>query len=147
MTLLNDSETAGLAPPGRIVVGERAMSQRTLMLVLLWVVTGLEVLTMGLAGATKFMNAEMWQGHFSSWSYPVWLVGVVGTVEIVGVVLLLIPRTALAAATGLIVLMIGALGTVLVFQSELGWFGPTLHLVLLSSIVWLRLRLSRTASS
>ena len=123
------------------------MSKGTPMKVLLWLVTGLEVLLMGLAGATKFMNAEMWQEHFASWGYPVWLTSVVGVAELVGVVLLLIPRTALGAAGGLIVIMIGALGTVLVFQSELGWFGPTLHLVLLSVIVWLRLRLRRTASS
>jgi uncharacterized membrane protein YphA (DoxX/SURF4 family) len=119
------------------------MSKRKPMLVLLWLVTGLEVLTMGLAGATKFTNAAMWQGHFSSWGYPVWLPSVVGVAELVGVVFLLVPRTALAAAGGLIVIMLGALGTVLVFQSELGWFGPTLHLVLLSTIVWLRLRLGR----
>lgn len=119
------------------------MSKRTPMLVLVWVLTVFEVLTMGLAGATKFMNADMWQGHFSSWGYPVWLISVVGVAELVGVVLLLVPRTALGAAGGLIVIMIGALGTVLVFHSELGWFGPTLHLGLLSAIVWLRLRLRR----
>ena len=58
-------------------------------------------------------------------------------------VLLLVPRTALRASGGLMVIMIGAFGTVLVFRSELGWFGPTLHLGLLSAIVWLRLRLRR----
>ena len=89
------------------------MSIRTPTLVLLWLVTGLEVLTMGLAGATKFMNAAMWQEHFASWGYPVWLTSVVGVAELVGVVLLLIPGTALGAAGGLIVIMIGALGTVL----------------------------------
>jgi len=123
------------------------MSKRKLMLVLLWLVTGLEVLLMGLAGATKFTNAAMWQGHFSSWGYPVWLTSVVGVAELVGVVLLLVPRTALGAAGGLIVIMLGALGTVLVFQSDLGWFGPTLHLVLLGAIVWLRLRLGRPSSA
>lgn len=123
------------------------MSKRTPIVVLLWVLTVFEVLTMGLAGATKFMNAEMWQGHFASWGYPVWLTSVVGVAELVGVVLLLVPGTALRAAGGLIVIMIGALGTVLVFRSELGWFGPTLHLGLLSAIVWLRLRLMRPSAA
>ncbi|TDJ57143.1 MAG: hypothetical protein E2O47_00685 [Gemmatimonadetes bacterium] len=72
---------------------------------------------------------------------------VVGVAELVGVVLLLVPGTALRAAGGLIVIMIGALGTVLVFRSELGWFGPTLHLGLLSAIVWLRLRLMRPSAA
>ncbi len=117
------------------------MSKRTPMVVLLWLLTVFEVLTMGLAGSSKFTNSDLWQGYFSSWGYPVWLASVVGVAELVGVVLLLVPRTALLAAGGLIVIMIGALGTVLVFRSELGWFGPTLHLGLLSAIVWLRLRL------
>lgn len=123
------------------------MSKRTPLLVLVWLLTAWEVLTMGAAGSSKFTNSALWQGHFSSWGYPVWGAGVVGVAELVGVVLLLVPRTAPFAAGGLIAIMIGALATVLVHHSDLGWFAPALHITLLSAIVWLRLRLMGSNSA
>lgn len=119
------------------------MSKRTALQVLVWLLTAWEVLTMGMAGLSKFTNANVWRGHFESFGYPLWSTGLVGTAEIVGVVLLLVPRTSAVAAGGLIVIMIGALVTNIAHQSELGWFAPTLHITLLAIIGWLRLRLMR----
>ncbi len=112
--------------------------KRWALLALVWVVTILETLTMGLSGAAKFMG-DTWQQMFVTWGYPVWFSYVVGVLEIGGALLLLVPRVAPFAAGGLIVVMIGALVTEIV-QSQLGVFMPVLHILLLSTIALIRLR-------
>ena len=112
--------------------------RRRAIVALLWLLTIWETLTMGLSGAAKFMG-DTWQQMFAAWGYPVWFSYVVGVLEIAGALLLLIPRAATYAATGLIVIMVGALVTEII-QSQLGVFMPALHITLLSAIVLLRLR-------
>ncbi len=112
--------------------------KRWALLALVWVVTILETLAMGLSGAAKFMG-DAWQQMFAAWGYPVWFSYVVGVLEIGGALMLLVPRVAPFAAAGLIVVMVGALVTEIV-QSQLGVFMPALHITMLSTIVVLRLR-------
>ncbi len=88
--------------------------------VVLWVVNVPETLMMGLAGASKFMNPGLWQGMFVDWGYPIWFTSVIGLTEIIGAILLFVPRLTFYAASVLIVVMIGALLTVLNHNHQLG---------------------------
>jgi uncharacterized membrane protein YphA (DoxX/SURF4 family) len=112
---------------------------RRIGITLLWLVTIWETLTMGVAGFAKFGSAEVWVRWFGTWGYPAWLVTVVGTIELLGALLLLIPRSAPYAAGSLIVIMFGALFTVLTNESGDFTAVPVLmHLVGLSIIAWFR---------
>jgi uncharacterized membrane protein YphA (DoxX/SURF4 family) len=50
-------------------------------------------------------------GFFTKWGIPLWLMHFIGASELAGVIGLLIPRTRLAAAFGLSLMMIGGLVT------------------------------------
>jgi uncharacterized membrane protein YphA (DoxX/SURF4 family) len=108
--------------------------------VALWTLTIIGALTMGLAGASKFTSATMWHSHFAAWGYPVWSASLVGALEIISATLLLVPRAALYAACTLIVLMLGALFTVLTKPGELGWTAALIQLTIMTTIAVLRLR-------
>ena len=103
-----------------------------------WVAFGLvlvlEVLSMGKAGLSKFQDAAGWQYWFEQFGYPRPLAFVIGVVEMFGAALLLVPRLASYAALGLAVVMVGALQAVLTTDTDLGWFDPVLHLVMLGVI-------------
>lgn len=114
--------------------------KRMALVTLLWVLTILETLTMGLSGAAKFMG-DTWQRMFAEWGYPVWFASVVGGLEVVGALLLLVPRVAPFAAGGLIVIMVGALVTE-IRHAQLGLLMPVVHLSVLTAIVLLRRRLT-----
>ncbi len=98
------------------------------------VVMFLEVFTMGDAGLGKFQNVDGWLYWFARFGYPPQMALVVGALELVGAVLLLIPRLAPYAAIMLAVIMFGALEAVLTTETDLGWFDPALHLVFLAII-------------
>ena len=107
--------------------------------VVLWLVTAWEVLTMGVAGLSKFGNADFWTSSFVAWGYPPWMSSVIGALEIAGALALLVPVAAIGGAGLLVAIMAVALVTVLTQPNTLGWAAPVMHLVLLSFIVWVRL--------
>jgi len=112
---------------------------RRIGITLLWLVTIWETLTMGGAGFAKFASAGVWVRWFGTWGYPAWFVTVVGTIELLGALFLLIPRIAPYAAGSLIMIMFGALFTVLTKDSGDFTAGPVLmHLVGLFIIAWFR---------
>ena len=101
----------------------------------------LEVLAMGGAGLSKFQNTDAWFYWFARFGYPPRFALVVGAAEFAGAGLLLIPRIASYASIVLSVIMIGALHAVLTNETDLGWFGPVLHLaflVVIGSVQWKR---------
>lgn len=110
------------------------------LVIVLWVLTVLEALGMGAAGAAKFLNWPLWSGMFESWGYGAWFAAVIGGAEILGALLLLVPRLALYAAGGLAVIMAGALFTTLTKPNELGWQAAAVHFVILLVIAALRYR-------
>ena len=119
-------------------MGDRTLLRRT-GIALLWLLTMWETLTMGVAGFAKFGSAEVWARWFESWGYPAWLMTLVGTVELVGALLLLIPRVAPYASSALVVIMVGALFTVVTKESGQFTLGPiATHIVGLSIIAWFR---------
>ena len=56
-------------------------------------------------------NTSGWAQAFNEWHFPVWFRVAIGVAETTAAALLLWKRTALAGATIIIVVMIGAMGT------------------------------------
>ena len=104
----------------------------------IWVLVVVELVGMGAAGLLKFVNPELWTGLFLGWGYPAWFTFVVGAAEVFGVLLLLVPRLAGYGAVLLMVIMLGALGTVLTHPGQMGPTTPAVHLVVLAVILWAR---------
>jgi len=101
---------------------------------LLWTLTVLEALGMGVAGFSKFGNPESWMGMFAGWGYPAAFAYVIGAGEMAGAIGVLVPRLATYAAGFLSVIMIGALVTVSVHDDPLGITAPIMHLIALATI-------------
>ena len=118
---------------------ERTTSLK-IAIVMLWIVTVLVAATMALAGQAKFTRPEVWTGMFEEWGYPVGFSLVIGGAEFVGALLLIVPRFATYAATGLSIIMAGALVTVIMNSSSLGVGAPIAYIVLLSVIGAVRWR-------
>ena len=125
------------------VSDERGPWARRFLTAFVWTLAILEALTMFDAGRGKFIDAEGWSFWFSQWGYPSWSAQVVGALEITGAVLLLIPRTAVWAAGGLLVIMAGAAMTLLTNESDLSLFDPLFHGTLLALLIVGRIYLSR----
>jgi uncharacterized membrane protein YphA (DoxX/SURF4 family) len=95
---------------------QRAGKKRSLF-VLTWLASILAALGIGLAGITKFAAAAHWRDLFAAWGFPQWFLPVVGALEIAGAVALLIPRLSLYGTLVLGNLMIGAIGTLLIYPT------------------------------
>lgn len=87
-------------------------------------------------GLIKFDPAGFWTEAFEAWGYPTWLRQLVGVIEVVGGVGLVLPWIASYSALGLIVVMLGAWGTLArgAHWADLVW--PTAYLVALAWIAW-----------
>ena len=59
----------------------------------------------------KLLNVSIAVEHFTTWGIPFWMMHVIGVSELAGAIGLLVPRTRLAAAYALFLLMIGGLLT------------------------------------
>jgi hypothetical protein len=59
----------------------------------------------------KLLNVSIALEHFTTWGIPFWMMHIIGASELAGAVGLLVPRTRLAAAFALFLLMIGGLLT------------------------------------
>ena len=102
-----------------------------------WVLPTLMGVLFVLIGTGKF-RAPGWQRNFERWGYPDGAYAVVGALEVLGGLLLLVPRLSPAAAAGLCVILIGAIGTHLHFGETDRLFNPVLYLGLLGLIAWIR---------
>ncbi len=104
-----------------------------------WILVVLSTLTMGSAGFAKLSpRADWWQEMFVSWGYASWFSTVIGALELIGALALLVPRLTAYASVMLIVIMTGALSTVITNDSRLGVLAPTMHLAVLAALVALR---------
>ena len=86
--------------------------------VALWVLTAVAGLGIGLAGVSKFPVPNHWQHQFLNWGYPHWSVFGVGATEVLGAIALFIPRIALVGVSLLLVVMTGALITLLAHPGD-----------------------------
>jgi len=104
-----------------------------------WMLVVLQTLTIGMAGFAKLgPRADWWQTSFISWGYASWFSTVIGILELIGALALLVPKLTAYASIMLIVIMTGALSTVITNDSNLGVLGPTMHLVVSTTLLALR---------
>lgn len=101
----------------------------------IWVLTVLDAAAMGVAGFSKFANPDGWMTMFEGWGYPPQFAFVIGACEMTLAAALLVPRLAAYAAIGLVVIMLGALVTVLAHPGQMGPVPPVAHLVALAVIL------------
>ncbi|MEA2339068.1 MAG: putative oxidoreductase [Thermoanaerobaculia bacterium] len=80
--------------------------------VAVWLLTLLLVAMFANAGIRKFPESGGWTRMFRLAGFPDWFRILIGVIEVAAAALLLIPRTAAYGAITVIVVMIGALGTV-----------------------------------
>ena len=117
-----------------------ALMRKRVLTVILWLLTAFLVLMFVNAGYPKFSDSSRWTQAFAVWGYPAWFRVLVGSVEVVGAALLLVPRTALFAAAALSVIMLGGMGTH-VFHGDPGaMYHEAIPLALLATVAYLRRR-------
>ncbi len=97
------------------------------------VVTGLLTLIFLLSGGAKLLGLDFELEAFERWGYPLWFMYLTGAVEVLGAVVLLIPRLAAVAALGLSGVMVGAVATHLM-HSE--WMMLVIASVILLMAMW-----------
>ena len=114
---------------------------RTVGAVMLWILSIFQLLGLGVAGLSKFQG-ELWQNMFVGWGYPGWFALVIGGAEMLGALLLVVPRFASYAASMLIVIMLGAIWTVIspTNDTQLGPGIPLIYIAVLSIILYARWR-------
>ena len=95
--------------------------------IFLWVVTAALGAGMLLAGASKFMQPEMWVANFEGWGYPGVLVYVIGALEVGGALALFVPRLATYAGALIAMIMCVAAVTLIMNPGPLG--PPTIPLI------------------
>ena len=114
------------------------MNQSRVKSVVSWVVQILLAAFYVLAASSKLISGPQVIERFRHWGFPDKFYLVVGTLELLGAIGLLIPRLAGYAASGLIVLMIGAALTHLINGEGLQVLRPLIFIVLLAVVVYLR---------
>lgn len=103
-----------------------------------WVLSVLLALTFFSMGAEKLMDEPMMAGLFRLFGYPPWSMTLVGAVEIVGAVLVLVPRLAHVGAFLLGCIMVGALFSHLTHGQASMTPGPALLLAMAVALGALR---------
>lgn len=101
-------------------------------------ISGVLALVFLFAGITKLIGMQMHVEHFAKWGYPDWFRLVVGAVEVIGAVLLLVPRAAFYAASVLAVQMLGAAYTHLVNDEAANVPVPLVLFALLAFVAYAR---------
>lgn len=99
----------------------------------LQVLLGLEFL---LAGQAKFTASELWASNFEKWGYPDNLSYVIGALEVLGGVLLFIPKLASHAASMLAVIML--IAGITHFANGENGITPFIIMLLLALLWYLR---------
>jgi uncharacterized membrane protein YphA (DoxX/SURF4 family) len=113
--------------------------------VLGWVILAITSLFFIMSGSQKLSGAEQMVILFRDLGYPVWFMFAVGTIEVIGAVLLLIPRTSLYSAAALSVLMAGAIISELQLGHATRVVLPGQWLLVFVLIVYFKIRTRRSA--
>ena len=113
--------------------------------VALWLPVILLVLIFAPQGRSKFFSDSGWARAFRHWGYPDWFRVLIGVMELSGVALLLLGRTAAFGALVLICVMLGAMATHVIFDAGRHMTSEVVPLTL--SIIVLVLRRRQLAGS
>ena len=96
------------------------------------VLTVLLTLAYLMTGVMKLSGGELVRQSFENWGYPVFFIYVIGLCEVAGAVGLWLRRFSYAAKVCLILLMAGAAGTHLVFDTFTEALAPVILIVLIA---------------
>lgn len=88
------------------------------------------------AGIAKFDDASGWSRAFRGWGFSVWFRVLIGVLEVIGALLLLVPRTVVYGTITIGVIMIGAAITQLMQHRP----HPAAYVMLVLATVLLALR-------
>jgi putative oxidoreductase len=113
--------------------------------IVLWLPVILLALIFAPQGWSKFFDDSGWARAFRHWGYPDWFRVLVGVMELSGVALLLLGRTAAFGALVLICVMLGAMATHVIFDGGRHMTSEVVPLAL--SIIVLVLRRSQLSAS
>jgi putative oxidoreductase len=103
-----------------------------------WLLSVLVTLAFMIAAVPKMLGTQVWVMKFVRWGYPNWFPFAIGSLELLGGILLLIPRLAKYGASLLGVVMVGAAYTHLANKEGLQVLRPVIVLMVLGIIVWLK---------
>lgn len=95
---------------------QRETAKQVAKVIGMWLPAILLVLIFVPQGWAKFNDASGWATAFRHWGYPDWFRVLIGLVELSGVALLLLGRTAALGALLLICVMVGAMATHVAFD-------------------------------
>jgi uncharacterized membrane protein YphA (DoxX/SURF4 family) len=90
-----------------------------------------------LAGTGKFGDPN-WVRRFAEWGYPAGAYLVVGVLEIIGGLLILVPRFASYGSLLIMTVMVGAIGTHLTHGEMRRVISPVAFLLIAAGVGWLR---------
>jgi putative oxidoreductase len=102
--------------------------------VLLWIMAAAIAYDFIYQGWRKFDPQGWWAPAFKKWGYPTWFMIIIGMIEVVGGLLLLVPKVRHLGALLLIVIMVGALVTRSIFGvslEEIIFFISTISILML----------------
>jgi len=120
------------------------MDRRRVKSIFAWILSVLLTLAFMGAAIPKLAGVQVWLAKFTNWGYPNWFPFAVGSLELLGGILLLIPRVSILGASLLGVIMIGAAYTHLANGEGPQVLRPILMMVLLGIVAWLRRRESNS---
>ena len=98
----------------------------------------LGVFFIALSAVPKLMGEAEVAANFERWGYPGWFLLVTGVLELLGGIGLLIPMTAGWAASGLVLVMLGAAWTHISHNEGLVVLVPLVFLALLAVVAYVR---------
>jgi uncharacterized membrane protein YphA (DoxX/SURF4 family) len=104
-----------------------------------WILSGLIALMMIWAGGMKLTGSEEQIKNFAALGYPAWFLYVTGIIEVVGGILLLIPKTAVFGVLLLGATMVGAVVSLLRIGDMAHAPFPFVFLLVIALIGWLRI--------
>lgn len=104
----------------------------------MWLPAILLILIFARQGWAKFSDTSGWAVAFRHWGYPAWFRVLIGILELGAVVLLALGRTAAYGAIIIIVVMLGAWATHLIFDGGRHMTSEVVPLVLASIVLILR---------
>ena len=102
-----------------------------------------------MGGVGKLAQMEVWQERFvNQWNLPAWLAPIPGVAEILGGLMLLIPRLTTLGAAVIVMVMLGATGTH-IMAAEWPRIGVTLVFGTMAGIIvkWSLLRVKAAAEA
>ena len=119
---------------------QKATIIRAAKIIGLWIPAILLTLIFVPQGWSKFSDASGWAVAFRHWGYPDWFRVGIGVLEVAAVALLLLGRTAAFGALLIIVVMLGAMATHIVFDGGRHLTSEVVPLTLATVVLVLRRR-------